>query len=82
MAVAACIHALQHTRHQRAGIGRLLVGVGDAEASADIDMMNRDALRFDGFDKVQHAVQRVEKGFKLRDLRADVAVDAHHAQAR
>ena len=34
----------------------------------------------DRLDQVEQAVQRVEVGLHLRDLRADVAVDAHHLQ--
>ena len=45
-------------------------------------MVDGNASRFDGFDEVQQTVQRVEIGFQLRDLRTDVAVDAHHPQAR
>ncbi len=38
--------------------------------------------RLDRLDEVEQAVQRVQVGLDLRDLRADVAVDARHLQPR
>ena len=52
----------------------------DAQPAADVDVVDRDARGFHGLDQVEQAVERVEIGFHLRDLRADVAIDAHHLQ--
>ena len=82
VAVAARVDALQQPRHQFVGLGRRFVGVLDAQAAADVDVVDGDALGFDRLDQVEQAVQRVEVGLHLRDLRADVAIDAHHLQAR
>ena len=82
MAMAACVHARQHARDQILRTRRCLVGVGDAQAAAEIDVRELDADRFDRFDEIKQTVQRIEVGLDLRDLRADVAVDAHHVDAR
>ena len=42
----------------------------------------RDAFGLERLDQVEQAVQRVEVGSDLGDLRADVAVDADHLEAR
>ena len=76
------VQALQQARHQHAGIGRLLVGVGDAQAATYVDMLDRDTCGFHRFDEVEHPVECIQVRLELRDLRADVAVDAHHPQAR
>ena len=44
-------------------------------------MLQRDAGSLDLLEQVQHALHGIEIGIHFGDLRADVAVDADHAQA-
>ncbi|MCY1382011.1 hypothetical protein D9M69_699870 [compost metagenome] len=44
--------------------------------------MDRHAGGLDGFHQVEHAVAGVQVGRGFGDLRADVAVDADHLEAR
>ena len=81
MAVAARVDAREQRAHQRIGGRRAFVGVGDAQAAAEVEVRQRDALRLDRLDQVEHAVERVEVRPDLGDLRADVAVDAHDLDA-
>ena len=81
VAVATRGDAGQQLAHQHVGGRRLLVGVGDAQAAAQVDVVDRDAVGLDLLDQVEQAVQRVEVGRDLGDLRADVAVDADHPDA-
>ena len=81
MPVAAGIDALPATRRSVVGGGRRLVGVGDAEAAAEVEVVDPQAVRLDRLDQVQQAVERVEVRLGLGDLRADVAVDADHLEA-
>ena len=60
--MAARIQPRQHVRHQLVGAGWLFVGVGDAQAAAQVDVMDGNAHRLDRFDQIEHAVQRVEIG--------------------
>ena len=80
--MAAGVQPLQHLRHERRWAGRhsAAVGVVDAETAAEIDMRDGDARGLDRFDQIEQPVERVNVRRHLRDLRADVAVDAHHAQ--
>ena len=83
LAVAARIDAREQARDQLVGGGRRLVGVGDAQAAAEVDV-RRAAMpsRLDRLDQIEQAVERVEVGRALGDLRADVAIDADHLDAR
>ena len=65
---------------QHIGFGRRVAVVVDAQAAAEVQVVQRDAGRFDGLDQVEHALQRFEVGRGFGDLRADVAVDADHLQ--
>ena len=80
--MAARVETLQQPRHQFVGRGRRFRGVLDAQAAAQVDVMDGDARALDALDQVEQPVERVQVGLDLRDLRADVAVDAHHLQAR
>ena len=82
VAMATFVQALQQRAHHHRRIGRRLVAVDDAQATTYVDMVNGDAHGFYGFDQIQQTIQRVEVGRQLRDLRADVAADAHHMQPR
>ena len=48
----AGVYARQQLGYQHAGRGRLLVGVGDAQAAAQIDVMDVRAVGLDLFDQV------------------------------
>ena len=83
VAVTTRIDARQQRHHQHIGRGRRLVGVGDAQPAADVDVMNRrDAIGFDRLHQVEQAIERVEVRAGVGDLRADVAVDADNLEAR
>ena len=55
--MASLVQALQHPRHQLRRLRRLLVGVGDAQAPADVDVRDGNARRLDRFHQVEQAVQ-------------------------
>ena len=82
MAVAALVDALEQARDQRAGIGRRLVAIGDAQAAADVDVRERHAVGLDALDQVEEAIDRVDVRPGIDDLRADVAIDAGHFDSR
>ena len=68
--------------HQLVGRWRRLALVLDAQAAAEVEVFDGDALGLDRLDQIEQPLQRVQVGFDLRDLRADVAIDADHAQPR
>ena len=78
MAVAALVDAREQARDQRAGVRRRLVSIGDAQAAADVDVRERHAVGLDALDQVEEAIDRVDVGSGIDDLRADVAIDAGH----
>ena len=59
MAVAARVDALEQARDQRAGVGRRLVAIGDAEAAADVDVRERHAVGLDALDQVEQAISNI-----------------------
>lgn len=65
---------------QRGGIllrvGRVFVAVVNAEATADIEVMNMNAIGRQTINQRQQTVHRLEERFDLGQLRADVAIDA------
>ena len=52
--------------HQVVGARRRLVGVGDAQAAAEVEVLDRDALGLDRLDQIEQAVERIEIGCDLR----------------
>ena len=56
----------QQLRPQRIGRGRRVAVVVDAQAAAEVDVLQRDAGRLDRLDQVEHAVHRVEVGRRRR----------------
>ena len=82
VAVAARVDALQQRAHQ-------FVGAGGARRCSVMPRPPPTSMWWMAMPcglhrlhQVEQAVQRVEVGLHLRDLRADVAIDAHHLQAR
>ena len=53
----------------------------DAQATAKINVFNRNACRLDSRDQIEHPVEGVEVGRRLKNLRADVAINADDPQA-
>jgi hypothetical protein len=49
--------------------------------AAEVEVGNGDAFGLERLDQVEQAVERLEIGCALGDLRADVAVDADHRDA-
>ena len=61
---------------------RRLALIVDAQAAAKINVRNGNARRLDLRHQIEHTVHGVQIRRFLRDLRANVAVNAHHAQTR
>ncbi len=80
--MAARVDVREQSRDEDARVRRRLVAVGDAEAAADVDVAEPDAVRLDRLDQVEQAVERVDVRAGVDDLRADVAVDADHLDGR
>jgi hypothetical protein len=80
------IAALAEPLAERLRIGgrlrRLLVGVADAEPAAQVQVCDLDALLVQPVGQGQHPIQGIEEGRKVGQLRADMAIDADHAQLR
>ena len=74
------IDALEDRGEHRAARRRRLVAVGDAQAAAQIEMPDDDALGGKLVGQVEDAVECREEGLDFGDLRADMAVDAFDAQ--
>src|SRR5207244_829496 len=79
--VAPRIDAFEHRGDQRIGGWGLFVGVANPQAAAQIEVVQANAVRLHRFHEIEHAVQCVEVGPGLGDLRADVAVDADDLDA-
>ena len=82
MTVPAFIDMREHRTHEFADSRRRFVVVRDAESTADIDVMNLRAVRFDLLDEVEQFVDGVEIRAHFRDLRTDMAVDPDHVEIR
>jgi hypothetical protein len=65
-----------------AHVGRRLVAVADAEAAAQVEVLELDAFLGELGHQLEHALERLVHGRGLEDLRADVAADADHADVR
>ena len=76
--MAARINFGQQLLPQLIGCRRLVVVVVDPQAATKIDVSNRYADRFNRINQVKHAVHGVQVRRYLGDLRANVAVNAHH----
>ncbi|VFS81346.1 Uncharacterised protein [Pseudomonas aeruginosa] len=63
-----------------AGQRRLFVAVAHPEAAAEVQVANADAFAGQAVDQPEQALEGVEEGLQLGQLRADVAVDADHLQ--
>ena len=61
-------------------IQALLVAIGHAEAPADVDVLEANALGRQRVDQVGQRRQGILERFHVADLRADVAVDAHDVE--
>ena len=79
--MATFVHALQYPRDQLVSRRRRLVGVGDAQAAADVHVLQDHTRGFDLFNQVKQTIQRVDVGRDVHDLRADVAINAHNFDA-
>ena len=67
------------------GMGRRLVvlAIGNAQPAAEIDMVDRDGRRpRSSRDEVGQQREGVVEGLQVRDLAADMHVDAGHRDAR
>lgn len=82
VAEAALLDAVQQRAREGRDVRRRLVGIGDAQAAAHVDVRQADAFGVQPRHHVEHLVDRVQVRRDLGDLRADVAVDADHAQVR
>src|SRR5690606_1851287 len=67
---------------QFGGIGRGLVDIADAQAAAQVQVAQGDAIGRQGVDQVQQLVERVQIRRDLGYLEADVAIHADELQAR
>ena len=63
-----------------AGQRRLFVAVAHPEATTEVQVANADAFAGQAVDQPEQALEGVEEGLQLGQLRADVAVDADHLQ--
>ncbi len=79
---AALLDAVQQRAGEGGDVRRRLVGIGDAQAAAHIDVRQADAFGVEPGHHVEHFVDRVQVRRDLGDLRTDMAVDADHAQVR
>src|SRR4030095_12207838 len=77
---AAGIEARQQLFPKRIRGGRRVAVVVDAQTTAEVEMVQRDAGLLDRLDQVQDAFERFEVGRRFGDLRADMAVYAHPPQ--
>jgi hypothetical protein len=75
----ATTHALQQYLRVFVQRRRGLVAITDADAAADIDMLQFNAFAFKAGNQFQHAVQRFAEGCDFGQLRTDVTVDAGDA---
>src|SRR4051812_46146137 len=80
--VAAALQPCGELLAIAADVERRLVAVADADASAQVDVLEADALALEARGELEHAVERFVERPGLEDLRADVAIDAGHAQVR
>jgi len=62
------LDAVEHGAHQGLWRGGAFVGVGDAQAAPEVQVLQWVSLRFDGLDEIQHPVQGIEVGADLGDL--------------
>jgi len=72
--------ARQQRPHIRFRRRRLLVMVGHTQATAQVNMLQGDAGRFEVIDQFQDTVEGVDKGRYFRQLGTDVAIDAFDPQ--
>src|SRR5471032_935384 len=82
MTVPALIDMRQHRTHKFFDSWRRFIVVRNAEPTADIDVMNVRAVRFNLLDEVQQFVDGVEIRAHFGDLRTNMAVDADHVEIR
>ena len=82
MTVTTGIQLGQQLGPQGIGLRRCVAVVVDAQATTKINVVNGNARRLDVAHQIQNAVHRVQVGRGFGDLRANVAVDADHLQAR
>jgi hypothetical protein len=80
-AKAARIQPREQAGPQRIRLGRCVAVVVDAQAAAEVDVVDGDACSLDRLHQVQHAVHGVQVRCVVGDLRADVAIDADHTQS-
>ena len=71
----------QQLGDQHVGCRWCFVGIGDAQAATQIQVVQGDPRGFNRLHEVQHTVQCIQVGRNLRDLRANMAVNAHHLDA-
>src|SRR5205085_10111016 len=64
----------------RLGVHRPPALVADAEAAAEVGVLEADALASQRLDELEHPVERLVERRGLEDLRADVAADSRDAQ--
>ena len=79
--LAACVQPGQQLGPERVGGGWRISVVVDAEPTAEIDVLQADALGLHGVHQVENAIHGIEVGGFLGDLRADVAIDSLDMQA-
>ena len=82
MAKTPFVQTRQQSRPQDIGCRWGVTVVIDAQAAAKVQVVDGDACGLDLLNQIQHLVQSVQVRFAGGDLRTDVAVDAHHFQAR
>lgn len=76
----AAVQALADGADVVAGQRRLFVAVAHPEATTEVQVANADAFAGQAVDQPEQALEGVEEGLQLGQLRADVAVDADHLQ--
>lgn len=82
---APCVDALEQAAQVVAhGHWRRFTGfaIVDAQAAADVEVVQHDAFGVQGVDQFDQAVERFEQRRVVEQLRTDVAIDAGHLQVR
>src|ERR1700688_2910822 len=75
MTVPAFFDMREHRAHEFPDSWRRFVVVRDTESTADIDVMDVRAVRFDLLDEVEQFVDGIEIRAHFRNLRTNMAVD-------
>ena len=83
LAKTTCVESGQQFAPELIGLRRLIIAVVvDTQATTEIDVVDGNAGAFKHGNQIEHAVHGIQIRPLLRDLGADVAINAHHLQTR